>query len=164
MKEKTEEIKKVLILENIRSVHNVGAIFRTSDAIGIDKIFLVGYTPCPIDRFGRKRSDLHKAALGAEESLVWEKINNTDELLKTLKKKGFKIISLEQGQRSIDYKDIKIKDEEKVAIVIGNEVDGVLEETLDSSDIIAEIPMLGNKESLNVSVAVGIFLFRLFDY
>lgn len=160
MSQKTDS-KKYLILENIRSVYNVGAIFRTADAIGIDKIFLVGYTPAPIDRFGRARADVHKAALGAEESVAWEQVADASVLIENLKAEGYQIVALEQGKKSADYKKIKLSD--KTAIVVGNEVDGVSKEVLKLSDILAEIPMIGKKESLNVSVAVGIFLFRLFD-
>lgn len=160
MSQKTDS-KKYLILENIRSVYNVGAIFRTADAIGIDKIFLVGYTPAPIDRFGRARADVHKAALGAEESVAWEQVADASVLIENLKAEGYQIVALEQGKKSADYKKIKLSD--KTAIVVGNEVDGVSKEVLKFSDILAEIPMIGKKESLNVSVAVGIFLFRLFD-
>lgn len=150
-----------LILENIRSVHNVGAIFRTADAIGISKIYLCGYTPTPIDRFGRKRKDLEKSALGAEENIKWEHFKDTKVLIEELKKEGFQIISLEQSDNSVDYKAVKIR--EKVAVILGNEVDGIQKEILSLSDIIAEIPMNGKKESLNVSVSAGVFLFRLFD-
>lgn len=161
MKKKTREIKKVLILENIRSVYNVGAIFRTAEAIGIDKIFLVGYTPCPIDRFGRLRNDLHKAALGAEKNISWEKRDDIVNLIKSLKLEKFYLISLEQNKNSLDYREVKVK--EKTAIIIGNEVEGVSPTALENSDIIAEIPMMGKKESLNVSVATGVFLFRLLN-
>jgi len=156
--------QKYLILENIRSVYNVGAIFRTADAIGIDKINLIGCTPTPIDRFGRERQDLHKAALGAEKNVSWEYFENSNEIITVLKEKDFKVISLEQSDKSKDYKNIsqEIKDK-NVAIVLGNEVDGVSKEVLEKSDLIMEIPMKGEKESLNVSVATGIVLYRLFD-
>lgn len=153
--------KKILVLVDIRSTHNVGSIFRTADAAGISKIYLAGYTPAPIDRFGRKRADIAKSALGAEENIEWESVKNSFDLIKKLKEDDFQIISLEQADDSIDYKKIDAK--EKVVIVLGSEVDGVSKEILDLSDVIAEIPMGGEKESLNVSVATGVFLFRLFN-
>ncbi len=156
---KTKQI--VLMIDNVRSVLNVGSIFRTSDAIGVSKIFLVGYTPTPLDRFGRERNDMKKSALGAEKNIEWEAAGDSLKLIEKLKKDGFKIISLEQSEKSIDYKTIEVP--EKVAIVVGNEVEGVSEEILAQSDIVAEIPMLGKKESLNVSVATAVLLFRLFD-
>lgn len=151
----------VLVLDNIRSVHNVGAIFRTADAVGISKIYLCGTTPTPIDRFGRKRSDLHKSALGSEEYLEWEYVESTLDLVKKLKEDGLKIIALEQDDKSVDYKEVKVC--ENTAIIIGTEVTGIEKEILDLCDTIAEIPMEGKKESLNVSVATGVFLFRIFN-
>jgi 23S rRNA (guanosine2251-2'-O)-methyltransferase len=154
-------MKKILVLDSIRSVLNVGSIFRTADAIGINKIYLCGITPVPIDRFGRKREDLHKSALGAEESVEWESCENVLELILRLKKEGVQIISLEQSADSIDYKEINVS--ENCAIVLGNEVDGVDSEILKNSDVVTEIKMAGKKESLNVGVATGIVLYRFFD-
>lgn len=152
---------KFLILHNIRSVINVGAIFRTADAIGIDQIFLTGYTPAPIDRFGRERKDFQKSALGAEKKMKWQECESIFDLIEKLKKENFKIIALEQADNSVDYKKIEINYDS--AIILGNETDGIEKEVLDLVDIIAELPMVGSKESLNVSVATGILLFRLFD-
>ena len=154
-----EKREIIIVLDNIRSVLNTGAIFRTSDAAGVVKIYLCGCTPTPIDRFNRVRQDFAKTALGAEKSVAWEYKERTTEALKDLKKKGFKIVAIEQSSKSQDYKKIKIKN--KTAIVLGNEVLGVSPAVLKQADIIAEIPMLGEKESLNVSVAFGIVLFRL---
>lgn len=151
--------ENILILHNIRSVSNVGAMFRTADAAGIDKIYLTGYTPAPLDRFGRKRGDLAKSALGAEEFVPWEQKKSISALLLKLKKDGFLIIGLEQDKKSIDYKKVKIKD--KNAFLVGEEVAGISKSNLKKCDIIAEIPMRGKKESLNVSVALGIALFRI---
>lgn len=151
----------VIILDNIRSVLNVGAIFRTADAFSISKIYLCGITPAPIDRFGRKRNDLHKTALGAEDFVAWEQNENISNTVNKLKKDGFKIISLEQTSDSKDYKDVSLS--EKTAIVLGSETDGVNEEVLKISDEVAEIKMLGTKESLNVSVSAGIFLSRVLE-
>ncbi|MCE9585277.1 TrmH family RNA methyltransferase [Candidatus Nomurabacteria bacterium] len=149
----------VLILNDIRSIENVGAMFRTADAGGISKIYLVGTTPAPIDRFGRKRSDLAKSALGAEEFVPWEQAENIFSLLENLKNENFKIIAIEQDEKSVDYKDVVIG--EKNAFLMGTEVSGIPKDVLEKCDVIAEIPMLGKKESLNVSVALGVALFRI---
>ncbi|MEI6494854.1 MAG: TrmH family RNA methyltransferase [bacterium] len=150
-----------VILDNIRSTHNVGSIFRTSDAGGVKKIYLVGYTPAPLDRFDREVASLTKASLGAEKSVEWEQVADIGELIERLKKENFQIVAVEQDEKSVDYKTVELKD--KVAIILGNEVDGVSKETLSLCDIIAEIPMKGEKESLNVSVSAGVALFRLLD-
>ncbi len=148
-----------VLVHDIRSVHNVGSIFRTSDAFGVSKVYLSGYTPSPVDRFGRKRADLAKVALGAEESVPSERVEDPIELIKRLKKEGFQIIALEQAENSVDYATVKIKGD--ALIIFGSEVTGVSKEILALADIVAEIPMAGKKESLNVSVAAGIFLFGL---
>lgn len=166
MKERGMRPRKFLILENIRSVYNVGAIFRTADAIGIDKIFLVGYTPAPVDRFGRARQDLHKAALGAEENIEWEHLetNDASDLIIRLKNESFKTVAIELSPDSIDYKEVPdVILGFDTAIVVGNEVEGVSKDVLGAVDIISEIPMNGSKESLNVSVATGVALYGVFD-
>jgi 23S rRNA (guanosine2251-2'-O)-methyltransferase len=164
--------QKFLILHDIRSVHNVGAIFRTADAVGIDKIYLTGYTPAPIDRFGKKRKDLAKSALGAEEFVPWEIKKSLPAFIRRLRWESFQIIALEQDKKSIDYRRIKLSN--KNAFIVGTEVTGIPKSILNKCDLIAEIPMRGKlvrnrlpndggKESLNVSVATGIFLFRILD-
>ena len=156
MKTKTENI---LILNDIRSVENVGAIFRTADAVGINKIYLCGYTPTPLDRFGRKRKDIAKSALGAEEFVAWEQKKSISALITKLKEQGFQIIAIEQDEKSIDYKKVKLKN--KNAFIVGTEVTGIPENILNKCDVVAEIPMKGKKESLNVSVALGVAIFRI---
>ncbi len=153
--------KLYLILNNIRSVHNVGSIFRTADGAGVGKIYLIGTTPAPTDRFGRPRPDLSKVALGAERSLKWEHLPSAEALIQKLKKEGVQIIALEQSPDAIDYKEVKLK--YPSAIILGEEVHGIPKEILDQCDIICQIPMKGKKESLNVSVAAGIALFRILD-
>lgn len=150
-----------LILYNIRSAYNVGAIFRTADAVGVSKIFLVGYTPTPLDKFERARKDVAKTALGAEKSIKWESVRSIKPLLNKLKKEKIKIIAIEQSEKSIDYK--KIKQKNGVAFVVGNEVSGIDKNILRLCDEIVEIPMRGEKESLNVSVALGVVLFRILN-
>lgn len=149
----------VLILHNLRSAQNVGAIFRVADAIGAAKIYLTGYTPAPIDRFGRADRALAKTALGAENYVIWEKVLNLSRLLKKLSGSSSQLLALEQSENSIDYRQVKITG--PTAIIVGNEVRGLNPAILKKCDPIAEIPMLGRKESLNVAIALGIFLFQI---
>ena len=151
--------ENIVIFHNIRSVENVGGMFRTADAAGIDKIYLTGYTPAPLDRFGRKRKDLAKSALGAEEFVRWEQKKNILPLLTKLKEEGFTIIGIEQDKKSVDYKKVKVKS--KNVFIVGAEVTGIPKNILQKCDVIAEIPMRGKKESLNVSVALGVVLFKV---
>jgi tRNA G18 (ribose-2'-O)-methylase SpoU len=150
----------VAILQNIRSLHNVGSIFRTADAAGISKIYLCGITPAPINKLGNAEPKLAKASLGAEKYIPWEKHSSTLRLINKLKKEGYKIYSIEQDKKSVDYRKIKPGQTEKVAVVMGNEVKGLPKPILSASDKILEIPMHGKKESLNVSVAFGIVAFE----
>lgn len=154
-------MKNILILHDIRSAQNVGAIFRTADACGISKIYISGYTPSPVDRFGRDRSDISKSALGAEKTVPWEFSSDVISLVKKLKEEEFQIISIEQSENSIDYKKVVAK--EKNVFIVGNEVSGIEKELIELSSVVAEIPMIGEKESLNVSVATGISLFRILN-
>lgn len=153
--------EKVLILNDIRSVENVGAMFRTADAFGIDKIYLSGYTPTPLDRFGRNRNDFHKSALGAEEHVKWEYKKSLSIVLNKLKKEGHFFIGVEQVKDSVDFRKLKsiLKNKNKYAFIMGNEVSGISKNVLKKCDLVVEIPMHGQKESLNVSVACGIILF-----
>lgn len=150
----------IAILHNIRSVYNVGSIFRTADAAGVEKIYLCGVTPAPLDRFGKKRRDFIKVSLGAEDSVAWEKAEDALVLIRDLKKRGYSIISLEQHETSIPYSR-KIDFKGDIALVAGNEVEGLTPEILGESDYVIEIPMRGKKESLNVSVSFGIAVFEL---
>lgn len=152
--------KKVLILDNIRSAHNVGSIFRTADGAGVEKIYLYGYTPAPVDRFGREQAEIKKTSLGAANFVEWETVSEQYEvtLAEKLKLAGYEIIVVEQVSGAVEIGDWK--QPEKVAYVLGNEVDGVSEEWLTLCDQVIEIKMLGEKESLNVSVTAGIVLFH----
>lgn len=152
---------KIAVLDNLRSVHNVGSIFRTCNAVGIEKIILCGTTPTPLDAKGIARKDFAKVALGAESTVAWEYLETTLDAITFLEQEEYCIISLEQSADSVDYKSVDISDEENVAFVIGNEVDGISNDILERSDIIAEIPMLGTKESLNVTIAFGIATYRI---
>jgi tRNA G18 (ribose-2'-O)-methylase SpoU len=156
--QKMKDKKVVLILHDIRSMHNVGSIFRTADALGIKEIFLTGYTPGPLDRFQRPVKEIAKVALGAEKTIYWEK-TDLESCIKKLHSDGFEIVAIEQNAKSVDYK--KIKPKKITAFIFGNEVDGLSKEILSECDVVAEIPMKGKKESLNVSVALGVSLFRI---
>jgi tRNA G18 (ribose-2'-O)-methylase SpoU len=146
-----------VVLPNIRSAHNVGSIFRTCDAAGVERIFLAGYSPKPFDRFGRPDKTLSKTALGAEKQVKWEYVRDPKTLLTRLKKEGWHIVGVEQDARAYDYR--RALPQEKVAFVFGNEVRGMSPALRVACDELIEIPMRGTKESLNVSVAAGIVLF-----
>ena len=152
-----------LLLDNIRSVHNVGSLFRTAETLGIAKIYCLDTTPTPVDRFNRKRKDFGKVSLGAEEMVAWEQVTDSEALVEQLKREGFEIIALEQSEQSVDYKRVEVGPLPKLLVILGNEVDGVSKDLLKSADIVAEIPHQGMKESLNVSVAGAVFLYRLLD-
>jgi len=151
----------IVILHNIRSAYNVGSIFRTVEAASISKIYLTGYTPTPVDRFGRARKDIQKTALGAEKIVSWEHVPQINSLVKRLRQERFYIIGVEQSKQSVDYKTVQPK--QKTALIFGNEVRGLSSTVLKKCDRIVEISMKGKKESLNVSVAVGVALFRILD-
>jgi len=157
-------MKISVILYNLRSLYNVGSIFRTADAAGVEKIYLAGFTPAPLDVFKKPRPRMLKVSLGAEKSVPWKKISqsSTVKLLKDLKTKGYKILAIEQNKKSLPYYKIhKIKDFKKIALVMGNEIKGLPSSVLVQADKILEIPMLGRKESLNVSIAFAIVVYRL---
>jgi len=149
---------KYIILEDIRSAYNVGAIFRTADGAGVSKVFLVGYTPAPIDRFGRPQPEILKTSLGASETMAWEQVATTKEIIERLQADGVIVAAVELAEGSVSLKDFK--EPEQIAYIVGNEVDGVSKEALEMADVIVELPMLGKKESLNVSVAAGIVLYH----
>ncbi len=159
----------IVVLHNIRSQYNVGSIFRTSDGAGVEKIYLCGITPAPIDNFKRPMPQIAKTALGAEKNIAWEKIGKsisvlpTLKLIKNLKSEGYKIISIEQNSKSITYYKYKTtkKELEKTVIIMGNELKGVPLSILKISDKILEIPMMGKKNSLNVSSAYAIAIYYL---
>src|SRR3989338_4730016 len=152
----------ILILLDIRSLHNVGAIFRTADAMGVKKIYLAGYTPEPVDLLGKLRKDFEKTALGAEKFVPWEKLKSMGALIKKLKSEKVFIASLEQSKNSIPLSSLGVRDAKSgVALILCNEVRGIPKNILRKSDAILEIPMHGKKESLNVSVAAGIAMYVL---
>ena len=148
---------KYVILHNVRSAHNVGSIFRTSDGAGVSKLYLSGYTPAPIDRFGRSVPEIVKTSLGASGTVPWESVPNTEEIIDSLQKEGIRIIAVEQHERAVPFYDLGEKID--VAYLFGNEIEGIPSSICERADEVVCIPMHGIKESLNVSVAAGIILF-----
>jgi len=153
---KAEKVPLIVILDNIRSLNNIGSVFRTSDAFLVEKIYLCGITAKP------PHKDIHKTALGATESVAWEYVDDTLELVKKLKSQNIKIIAIEQADNSIMLQDFDLDTSKKYAIVMGNEVKGVQQEVVTKSDYCVEIPQFGTKHSLNISVTTGIVLWDLF--
>lgn len=149
-----QKVPFVVVLDNIRSLNNVGSAFRTSDAFGIEKIVLCGITGTPPHR------DIHKTALGAQETVVWEHAATTKLAIEQLKTEGYKITLIEQINTSISLEKYSFSKEEKTAFVFGNEVFGVSEDVLDLADVAIEIPQFGVKHSLNVSVTIGVVLWE----
>jgi 23S rRNA (guanosine2251-2'-O)-methyltransferase len=145
----------VVVLDNIRSLHNVGSAFRTADAFLIEKIYLCGVTGCPPNK------EIEKTALGATKTVEWTHKESTLETVRDLKRNGYKIISVEQADKSTKLNKFKTQVDEKIALVFGNEVYGVEQEVVDESDVVLEIPQLGSKHSFNVSVSIGIVLWQL---
>jgi 23S rRNA (guanosine2251-2'-O)-methyltransferase len=152
----------IVILNNIRSAFNVGAIFRTADGAGVEKLYLTGTTPAPIDRFGREQPGIKKTALGAVDSVPWEVPESTTALVDRLRSEGYLIVAVEQAPNAIPYTDFHIK--HPTVFVFGNEVFGLSEEFLKKSDVVIEIPMSGQKESLNVATTAGVILFHARDH
>ena len=146
----------IVILDNIRSLNNIGSVFRTSDAFLIEKIFLCGITATPPNK------DIHKTALGATDSVNWEYHKETSEVVKKLKKDAYKIISIEQTEQATMLQDFSTESNIKYAVIFGNEVKGVQQEIVDLSDYCIEIPQFGTKHSLNISVSAGIVIWELY--
>lgn len=144
----------VVILDNIRSAHNVGSIFRTSDAFKVDKVYLCGISACP------PSAEIHKSALGAEYGVPWEHFDDTMDAVCRLKEEGYIIVSAEQTEHSVKLQDFRPDAARKYAVIFGNEVEGVRQDVVDASDFALEIPQSGAKHSLNVSVSAGVVLWQ----
>jgi tRNA G18 (ribose-2'-O)-methylase SpoU len=153
---KSKKTSAIVILDNIRSIHNVGSIFRTSDSFLIEKIIISGYTATP------DNPKMEKTALGSSDSVDWEYSEDIINTIEKLKKRGTKIISIEQADRSLKIENFKPFKDHKYAFIFGNEVDGIQNEIMNVSDEVVEIPQVGTKHSLNVSVAAGIVLWDFF--
>ena len=147
----------VLVLDNIRSAHNVGSAFRSGDSFKADKVWLCGICACP------PSAEIHKTALGAEDSLPWEWVEDTLEAVRRLKAEGYTVVAAEQTAESLMLNDFRPEPGRKYALVFGNEVSGVRQDVVDECDFCLEIPQFGTKHSLNVSVSIGVILwhFRL---
>ena len=152
-----EKLPLVVVLDNIRSLHNIGSVFRTSDAFRIECIYLCGITATP------PHAEMHKTALGAEFTVDWKYVNNTVEAVDNLKNEGYTVYSVEQAEGSIMLNELTLDKNRKYAIVMGNEVKGVQQEVIDHSHGCIEIPQYGTKHSLNVSVTAGIDIWDLFN-
>lgn len=151
-----EKLPLVVVLDNIRSLHNIGSVFRTSDAFRIECIYLCGITATP------PHPEMHKTALGAEFTVDWKYVNNAVEVVDNLRKEGYVVFSIEQVENSIMLDDLTLEKNKRYAVVLGNEVKGVQQEVIEHSDGCIEIPQYGTKHSLNVSVTAGIVIWDLF--
>ena len=155
-----KEAKKtpiIIILDNIRSLNNIGSVFRTSDAFLVEKIYLCGITATP------PHKDIHKTALGSTETVAWEYVENTLDLVEKLKAKNIKICAIEQAENATMLNDFKVEPNTRYAIVFGNEVKGVAQDVVNASNVVIEIPQFGTKHSLNISVSCGIVTWELFS-
>lgn len=147
----------IIVLDNIRSLNNIGSVFRTCDAFLVEKIYLCGITAKP------PHKDIHKTALGSTESVEWEYVENTLELIEKLKSENIKVASIEQAENATMLNDFKPEDNTTYALVFGNEVKGVFQDVVNASDIVMEIPQYGTKHSLNISVSAGVVIWDVFS-
>lgn len=152
---KDDHFPVVLITDNVRSMHNIGSLFRTADALNIEKIFLCGLSPVPPHR------DIQKTALGATESVQWEYIKDTAEAILRLRSEDYKIIGIEQVHNSISLEQYTVEKTDKLALIFGNEVEGITDSVLRLCNACIEIPQFGSKHSLNISVSAGIVLWEI---
>ncbi len=151
-----EKIPLIVVLDEVRSMNNIGSVFRTADAFRIESIYLCGITATP------PHPDIHKTALGAEESMNWQYFINTTDAVQALREAGYVLYSVEQAEGSIFLQDVELDKNQKYAVIFGNEVKGVKQEVIDLCDGCIEIPQYGTKHSLNVSVTAGIVMWELF--
>jgi len=157
--EEFKEAKKtpiIVVLDNVRSLNNIGSVFRTSDAFLIEKIYLCGFTATPPNK------EIHKTALGSTDSVAWEHVENTVELVEKLKAEKIRVLAIEQADNSIMLNEFTVEKNQKYAVVFGNEVKGVEQEVVNAADDCIEIPQLGTKHSLNISVSCGVVLWDVF--
>jgi len=153
--QKTSKLPVVVVLDNIRSCHNIGSVFRTCDALLIEKIFLCGITATPPNK------EIHKAALDAEKSVIWEYLLETEDVVIRLKEEGYKVFAVEQVHNSIMLPDFNSAENEKLALIFGNEVKGVQQSVIELCHGVIEIPQFGTKHSFNISVCAGIVLWEV---
>ncbi|PNQ73955.1 RNA methyltransferase [Hanstruepera neustonica] len=153
----TEKTPLIIVLDNIRSLNNIGSVFRTSDAFLIEKIYLCGITAKP------PHKDIHKTALGSTETVAWEYVTDTLELVKKLQAENITVCSIEQAENAMMLNDFTPKPDQKYALVFGNEVKGVQQDVVSNSDVVLEIPQFGTKHSLNISVSCGVVVWDVFS-
>lgn len=147
----------IIVLDNIRSLNNIGSVFRTADAFLVEKIYLCGITAKP------PHKDIHKTALGSTESVTWEYVENIDHLVSKFKAEDIKLISIEQAENATMLNDFRVDQNQKYAVVFGNEVKGVQQKVVSASDYVVEIPQFGTKHSLNIAVSAGVVIWDLFN-
>ncbi|WGD35390.1 RNA methyltransferase [Olleya sp. YS] len=147
----------IVVLDNIRSLNNIGSVFRTSDAFLVEKIYLCGITATP------PHKDIHKTALGSTDTVAWEYVENTLDLVKKLKSNNITVCSIEQAENATMLDDFKVEANQKYALVFGNEVKGVAQDVVTESDVVIEIPQFGTKHSLNISVSCGVVVWDVFS-
>lgn len=152
----SKKIPLIVVLDHVRSLHNVGSVFRTSDAFCVEAVYLCGITACP------PHAEIHKTALGAEDTVKWKYFNDTVEAVENLREQGFTICAIEQAEGSIMLDNLKLDSCQKYAVILGNEVKGVQQTVVDKCDLCIEIPQYGTKHSLNVSVTAGIVIWDIF--
>ena len=152
-----EKTPLIIILDNIRSLNNIGSVFRTSDAFLVEKIYLCGITATP------PHNDIRKTALGSTETVDWEYVEHTIDLVNKLKAEGTKVISIEQAEKATMLNDFQPETNQKYALVFGNEVKGVAQDVVDTSDVVIEVPQFGTKHSLNISVSCGVVVWDVFS-
>ncbi|MBJ7880344.1 RNA methyltransferase [Gelidibacter salicanalis] len=146
----------IIVLDNIRSLNNIGSVFRTSDAFLVEKIYLCGITATP------PHKDIHKTALGSTETVAWEYAENTMEVIEELKSEGIIVAAIEQAENATMLNEFQPERNQKYALVFGNEVKGVAQQVVSASDVILEIPQFGTKHSLNISVSCGVVVWDIF--
>ncbi|MGB2685193.1 MAG: RNA methyltransferase [Olleya sp.] len=152
-----EKTPIIIVLDNIRSLNNIGSVFRTSDAFLVEKIYLCGITATP------PHKDIHKTALGSTDTVAWEHIENTLDLVEKLKSENVTICAIEQAENATMLDDFKVETNKKYALVFGNEVKGVAQDVVNASDVVIEIPQFGTKHSLNISVSCGVVTWDIFS-
>ncbi len=151
-----EKTPLIIVLDNIRSLNNIGSVFRTADAFLIEKIYLCGITATP------PHKDIHKTALGATETVTWEYVEDTLQVMEKLKSQDIQVLAIEQAENALMLNTFQPKKGVKYAVIFGNEVKGVSQKVVDASDAVIEIPQFGTKHSLNISVSVGVVVWDLF--
>lgn len=153
---KVDKVPITVVLDNVRSLHNIGSVFRTADAFRLEGIYLCGITATPPHR------EIHKTALGATESVSWRYWKKTTEAIRDLKEKGYMVFSVEQAEGAVSLEQVRLSDGQKYALIFGHEIRGVEQQVVNMSDQCIEIPQYGTKHSLNVSVAAGVVIWELF--